>query len=143
MRMNTTKTRITSRMIVIVVLVMQVSLVSMAGERRWNREDVNLRAGNGRRIKAIHFPEGENPRKRTRARRADRDQSLRKRQLTALAETPSPYDSSPANPTASIQTMQVDSPPIEGFVPWIAVTITNERHGYPGYKSLDSRDVHW
>jgi hypothetical protein len=139
---NTTHYKSRTRVIVIFLLVTQISAVSMAQGRTWRREDVNLRAGNGRRIKAIHYPEGENPRKRSQSRRADRARSLRKKQLSASVDAPSSYHSSTsANPTASIQTMHVDSPPIEGFVPWIAVTVTKEHGTDMDFEAVPERSV--
>jgi hypothetical protein len=88
-----------------------VSIVSVqAAQEGWQREDVDWQAGGGRRITGVHYPKDR--RLPTRAeRRAGRRPTTRD-QLT-IAAAP--------------DEMLVEAPPVDGFVPWIAVSITKQR----------------
>ena len=92
----------------------------------WKRQEVDLRITGGSRIKAISYPQ-DNPlppiaqragQKRTAAGQKTfvADSNL---QLTPLA----------TEMTIPVLFNVIDSPPIAGFVPWIAVSVTDARLG--------------
>lgn len=90
-----------------------------AATDNWQRQDVDWQAGAGRRIKGIHYPEDrpvpvQSPRP-TRAKRPDR------RDATFYA--------APSRSATAVlaNEMLVESPPVDGFVPWIAVSVTTRR----------------
>ncbi|MDI6451652.1 retropepsin-like aspartic protease [Anaerobaca lacustris] len=103
---------------VLIVLLTLVSALSASTEG-WQRRDVDWQAGGGRRIKGIHHPEDrpvplQSPRRESAERSGRRSMTL--------------Y-SAPAGPATAALTgeMLVESPPVDGFVPWIAVSVTTRR----------------
>ena len=92
------------------VLLISTSLcgtyVVQAEKPGWQRQDVDWLAGPGGRIKAIRYPKGKDL-------SAESDLNFR---LFSLE-------------TAGLETSDnlIESPPIAGFVPWIAVAVTDKR----------------
>lgn len=102
----------------LLVLLVFASALAAAADN-WQRRDVDWQAGAGRRIKGIHYPEDrpvpvQSPRP-TRTRRSDR------RDATFYA--------APSRSATAVlaNEMLVESPPVDGFVPWIAVSVTTRR----------------
>ncbi len=88
-----------------------------AASNDWQRQDVDWQAGGGRQIKGIHYP-------------ADRPVPTRQRQevVEKSADGVSLYSKPSRGATAvSAGEMVVESPPVDGFVPWIAVSVTTRR----------------
>ena len=127
MMRNTIDTTTTIAIIICVNLC--VSVAGNAQEKKWQRKGVNWQAGSGRRIRAIHYPEDSEPRFRSqRGPRGDRRRQRaqtepQRRQLSASPSASSVF------PAISALTIDVDSPPVDGFVPWITVSVTNKRAG--------------
>ncbi|MCF7954644.1 MAG: retroviral-like aspartic protease family protein, partial [Phycisphaerae bacterium] len=105
------------------------SFASAASRPGWTSKKVDLRAGDGRRIKAIHYPQGKEVQMR---------HQKQKREKNKVNKKPRPVRANPlSNDSVSIQPSEVstgsvfvntiESPPINGFIPWIAVTATDER----------------
>jgi predicted aspartyl protease len=95
-----------------------------AEPRGWQHQKVDWRMTGGSSIKAVNYP-ADKPLPTLNKRTARRPTSLRKKILPAEAAfrlTPLAQQSS-----ASITALVIDSPPIDGFVPWIAVAVTDER----------------
>jgi hypothetical protein len=90
----------------------------------WKRKEVNWRVSGERQIKAIYYPEDANlPTLENRVRRRPAELRLR---------TVEPIAKSAASETAEIAGTAVfenviDSPPIDGFIPYVTVAITDER----------------
>ncbi len=91
-----------------------------AQPQAWQEEQVTWQAGNGRRVKAIRYPQGDRPpmggqeqdlREKTRQSQA---MPVSKRALSATEGTP-------------VLSLAVDNPPVAGFVPWIAISVTTKR----------------
>jgi predicted aspartyl protease len=102
----------------LLVLLTFASALAAAADN-WQRQDVDWQAGTGRRIKGIHYPEDrpvpvQSPRP-TRTKRSDR------RDATFYA--------APSRSATAVlaNEMLVESPPVDGFVPWIAVSVTTRR----------------
>lgn len=101
-------------------------LVSIVQAERsgWQRQEVNWRMSGGTRIKAINYPQGKTlplftqqesyeqikPRKKLIHLEADPRITLFNQQLTA-----------------PIYAIVIDSPPVDGFVPWVVVSVTDKR----------------
>ncbi len=109
-----------------VLLLVVVPLISVARASRpgWRRQDVDWRATGGGRITGIRHPEQEEPpliqEQANRQPRAARKTILRK----------GPDSGEPSLGLLSVPTVMVnviDSPPIAGFVPWIAIAVTDKR----------------
>jgi len=104
-----------------VILVVLLTLASglRAANEGWQRRDVDWQAGGGRRIKGIQYPK-------------DRPVPLRSEEEgTAKRSTDQKISlySAPARTATALlaNEMLVESPPVDGFVPWIAVSITTRR----------------
>ncbi len=97
----------------------------------WQRQQVNWRMTGGSSIKAVNYPQGK-PLPMLGKRDGRRPKSLRKKILPAEAAfrlAPFAQQSS-----ASLIALVIDSPPIDGFIPWIAVAVTDER-----FDEIDAR----
>lgn len=99
----------------LVLLCVQISGVFAAGPPQdWQEKDIRLRMPNGTTIKGIHSPPGkEVPTRKTRV------------------AMPQIMEDEPLQPAAGggISAGLIDSPPVDGFIPWIAVTTTDENSG--------------
>ena len=90
----------------------------------WKRQEVDWRMTSGLRIKAISYPEDKPPPQYSAQRNQPR-KSPRKKTITKTADSPLiPLAPEAATP---IVANVIDSPPIDGFVPWIAVSLTDAR----------------
>ncbi len=114
----------------ITILVFLLSFDASAGRRPdWKTKDVNLNAGAGRRIKAIHYPEGKEVHTR-RQKKTRIKKKLEKKQRPAKPNHLKNDSVSIMPPKASTGTVMVntiESPPINGFIPWVAVSVTDAR----------------
>lgn len=103
---------------VLIVLLTFASALQAATDT-WQRQDVDWQAGGGRRIKGIHHP-------------ADRPAPLRSDRQDPPKRSADPgvkLYSQPSRAATAIlaSEMLVESPPVDGFVPWIAVSVTTRR----------------
>jgi hypothetical protein len=112
--MTRQEARISYRTILVVLLALTVSLE--ASSDNWKREDVDWQAGSGRRIKGIRYPQ-DKPLLRHDQRPSQLETSATKGRTTLSAATVK----------AVADDMLVESPPVDGFVPWVAVSVTKER----------------
>ena len=103
-----------------------LSSIAQAGRPGWHCQEVNLRITGGASIKAINYPPAKvlplltkrdnypksSPTKMLLGPRLDS-------QFRPLADLP----------TAAAMMTVIDSPPLDGFIPWIAVVLTNKSSG--------------
>jgi hypothetical protein len=108
-------------LILLLIVILCWAVAVRADRSGWQRQEVNLRMTGGARIKAISYPREELP--PLRAKRDGR-QPTPPREKTLLFEAASRLTEESTTP---IFANVIDSPPIDGFVPWIAVTVTNAR----------------
>jgi predicted aspartyl protease len=101
-----------------------------AGRSDWQRSEVNWRVIGGTHIKAINYP-GEKP-VPTFAQRKARKPAVAREKIIPV-EAVFGFESTIQQSTGPIFADVIDSPPIDGFVPWIAVSITDAR----SYEDLD------
>jgi hypothetical protein len=94
-----------------------LAVVAQAAES-WQRQEVDWRAGGGRRIRGIYYPQARTPGSSEAQRTSVAPPVLRSRAT---------LDAQLADTVADVNGLRIDSPPIAGFVPRIAVSITNER----------------
>ncbi len=118
--------------ILLLTAAMCASSFAQAGQPGWQRKEVNWKTPNGTRIKAVNYP-------------ADKPlPTLAQREPTAVSKkvlepkTSLLLSQDSQQSPASIIANVIDSPPVDGFVPWIAVSITDERN-YP--YELDAVDT--
>lgn len=113
-RLSLKRAEIHLRTVFVALLVLTASL--QAATDGWQREEVDWQAGSGRTIKGIRYPkDAPVP---TRAGQTPEAEPSISKARTAL---------SAASVKALADEMLVDSPPVDGFIPWIAVSVTKER----------------
>lgn len=97
---------------------------AQAGRPGWNRREVNWRISRGLNVRAVHYPEDKKP-PTLDAKRRERENPPpgRSRSFGAMAE------SAVVPAGAPVYVYPIDSPPIDGFVPWLAVLATDARLG--------------
>jgi len=89
----------------------------------WQKEKVAWEAGGGRRIKAIHYPKDKRPPQQMHGRRV----GPKKGQPSGAVSPKAALEALGGPGDLSVLSLDVNNPPIDGFVPWIAVGITKER----------------
>ena len=105
----------------LLVVVVCLSSVVRAERTGWQQRGVDLRISGGVRIKAVNYPVEKAP------------IFLAERQVgkptakTAKIKTGSPIGSSIQKDSRSVVAAVIDSPPIDGFVPWVVAIVTDER----------------
>jgi len=114
-----------------VILFCGLSTVFGARQEKWKRQKVDFSIGKGNRIREIIYPEGKAPPMHAPGR-MHRQKRGRKHGKKSRPEDHAPDNSqvlSPAAPSAvsQISLNVIDSPPVDGFIPWIAVITTDSR----------------
>ncbi len=111
-----------TKLLLLLVAVVCWTSVVQAKRPGWQRQEVDWRMTGGRRIKAVNYPSGTPPlllsKRDGRRRRGPRKKTLPPEAASRVA----PLAQEPA---ASLVAMVFDSPPIDGFVPWIAASVTD------------------
>lgn len=125
MKSNNPRSFIPSRLVLALVVIICQLPCFAANDKNWQRKEVDMRLGRGRRIRAIHYLEGKQPKLRD-----DKTKQIAKK----ISKTVRKTNLSLKSEQISQQTTQIvvanviESPPVDGFIPWIAVTVT-DRHG--------------
>jgi hypothetical protein len=89
----------------------------------WQRDQADWQTGNGSRIKSISYPPGKHP-----LMAKNRKQQKPQKELIfpqATKRTASQLKST--TDTEFVLTNTVDSPAVDGFTPWIAISVTDAR----------------
>ncbi len=114
--------------LILLAVFLLASSSTWAQRQGWDQKDVEWQAGRGRRIKRIHYPPGREP--QTRERRSEKSRAVQRRPRRTQAL---PYEPATARGTLNSTLMpgpvvlEVNTPPVDGFIPWIAVVATDER----------------
>jgi predicted aspartyl protease len=106
---------------ILTVLVLQGSVFAKRSD--WEREEVNWRLSGGERIKAVSYPQ-DKPAQMSGRRQAKKARKELISPATVLRKSIQLNEA-----VGPVVANVIDSPPIDGFVPWIAVEITNARSG--------------
>jgi hypothetical protein len=112
----------------VLVIVVLCCIASVWADRRagWEHKQVDWRMTGGARIKQIIYPP-DKPVPTLARRKSSRPQVRRRRLLSSeAASRPAPLTETPPNP---VMVSVINSPPIDGFVPWIVVAVTDGRLG--------------
>jgi hypothetical protein len=121
--MNLKKTNRAWLLLTLVVVVCWTSVVQ-ADRPGWQRQEVNWRITGGGSIKAIHYPEEKPPLLLTRQDGRRPGAPYKK----ILADKSARQDKTfTAESAAPVLATVIESPPIAGFVPWVAIAVTDER----------------
>lgn len=94
------------------------------GRSGWKRREVNWRMTGGSTIKAVNYPTGKTPPLLTNQDQHRPPAPRKKTFQTKASSGPTLFS---ATSTATVTASVINSPPIAGFVPWIAVAVTDER----------------
>lgn len=110
----------------VLLLVAVLCWIPVVGTSRpgWQHQEVDWRLTGGSSIKAVNYP-SEKPLPTLNKRISHRPAALRKKILPA--EAAFRLASLAQQPTAPVIAIVFDSPPIDGFIPWVAVAVTDER----------------
>ncbi|MCF7973007.1 MAG: retropepsin-like domain-containing protein [Phycisphaerae bacterium] len=129
-----------------IVLIFTLSVVSgavLADREQWKREAVDWRAGAGSRIKAVHHPAGQDipqGRARVRAKTQSRAKARSARAVDALSAATLGAGVQSASAVFAYD-IEVNSPPVDGFVPWIAVSVTKKNSGELEFEAVPQSGV--
>jgi len=113
----------TSFVLLLVTVVSSASVVR-ADRPGWKQQEVDWRMTGGNRIKAISYPQ-DKPLPTLAKQTTRRPRTLRKKPLSP--EAASRLAPLAQQSTGPIFATVIDSPPIDGFVPWIVVSVTDKR----------------
>lgn len=135
---------ISSRTRITVILIVSLfSSIGLADRKQWKRDQVDWRAGSGSRIKAVHHPRGQEvPQGRAQVRGGPRKKNAEPR--TRGVRSLSTATLGNAVPSASRvlgYDIEVNSPPVDGFVPWITVSVTNKTAGELNFEAVPRDSV--
>jgi predicted aspartyl protease len=108
----TSLTRARASIPAVLAVLFTLTLPIQAARENWQRTDVDWQAGGGKRIKSIQYPKDKPVPTRAEPQASAKVGTKGGMKVTAVADE-----------------MLVESPPVDGFVPWIAVSITKERGG--------------
>lgn len=114
--------------IFVLLLLFLASFASASDRRGWKSKQVDLRAGAGRRIKAIYYPPGKEVYTR-RQKKSRVKRNMQKKQRPDRANLLSSDSVSIQAPTVNpgnVFVNTIESPPVNGFIPWIAVSATDQ-----------------
>ena len=107
-----------------------LAVVSHAAQRvdtsGWQRQDVNWRGPGGRRIKNIAYPPDKPVRTAERRKQKEHRRTRARRLVQRDTERLQVYSQSSEQSIPAFAWL-IESPPVDGFVPWIVVAVTDER----------------
>ena len=117
--------------------------VVLAGNSRWQREEVDWRVTGGGRIKAVRYPKDKAPKmsagEKGRQPKRFRKRELGPEELSRLAPLAHKFSAEESN--IPVFASVIDSPPVDGFVPWIVVAITDERSDELEFDAIPTSSV--
>jgi hypothetical protein len=119
MKMNLYRTVI-SKLFIIIIFCASSALAQKAD---WQRQEVNWRLGRSQ-IKAINYPAGKQP--RTRAEPQKNRPTVLHKQILLTEKIPG-FKTLTQEYAEPITANVIESPPIDGFIPWITITATDKR----------------
>lgn len=121
-----------------IVLLSLISSVALADRSQWKREEVDWQAGRGSRIKAVHHPQDKDlPRERAEVRTGKQKRPALKATRTMKSLSAAQMDATaPAASRVLAYDIEVNSPPVDGFVPWIAVSVTKKNAGDLNFEAV-------
>ncbi|MHC4639271.1 MAG: aspartyl protease family protein [Planctomycetota bacterium] len=123
--------------ILILTTIIFLSGLAQADQNNWERKEVNWQMSGSRQIKAINYPPDKPP--LTLARHKMKRTVMHKKSLPPKKTVP--FSTSTESAAQPIFANVIDSPPIDGFVPWIVVSVTDERLGNYELDAVDQTYV--
>ena len=131
------------RIATLTILLSLISAAALADRTQWKRDEVNWRTGRGSRIKAVHHPEGQDvPHGRAQVRTPKRrSKAGRNTRTMGSLSTAVVGNTGPSASTVFGYDIEVDSPPVDGFVPWITVSVTDKNAGELNFEAVPRDSV--
>jgi len=123
MKRHKSHNRIKTLLLILTLIIVGCVSIVQADRTDWKRKEVDLRMTGGDRIKAIRYSEDKEPSLYD-AKADIQTDIIRERIL--LQKSTSEKESFGLLSIPSVMANIIDSPPIDGFVPLIAVTVTDE-----------------
>jgi predicted aspartyl protease len=106
------------------VITLLSSIVVQGSQSGWKREEVDWQISGRSRIKAVRYPD-EKPLSTLSRTNVPKPVVIEKRRIGTESVSALSKDSLATETSETIYV--IDSPPVDGFVPWIVVSVTNER----------------
>jgi len=103
-------------LLTIIVLALFTASEGWGAKKDWDKKDVQLRLSSGQTIKAVHYPKDKPVAMKDSAVKIITEGSLLPGPVVTDMQT-----------SGSTTVSSIDSPPIDGFVPYIAVTTTDAK----------------
>jgi hypothetical protein len=110
-------------LLVALLTVVIAQAVAFADRPGWQKEQADWQTGNGSRIKSISYP----PEKRPSMAKSRRPQRPEKELIFPQATRRTAKLLKSTADTEVVFTNAIDSPAVDGFTPWIVVSVTDER----------------
>lgn len=114
---------LTVRCLICLFITSAVSQETSRGNTGWQKQSVNWQISSGRQIKAIYYPQDQNL-TTFENRGVRRPVELRTRVVETESESTSPATSETRTP---VYENVVNAPPVNGFIPYVTVAVTDER----------------
>jgi hypothetical protein len=108
----------------LLLIVVALATIVQAAHPGWRRQEVDWRSAGGGRIIGVRYPENHEP-KLVQKQVQSQPRTVRKTIGPQSLDTGEPSMGLLSVPTVSVNV--IDSPPVAGFVPWIAVAVTDKR----------------
>ena len=111
---------------------------TFAEQSGWERKEVNWRVSANRQIKAIYYPADQNL---PLLENQGRGGPVELRPISGKQKTASPLAITSTGTETSVLANVINSPPIDGFVPYVAVGITDASSGVDDYDAYTEYSV--
>jgi predicted aspartyl protease len=106
-------------------LILLLSVNCLANKAGWESKKIDLRMSNGSRITKINYPAGSEPLIRVQKKQKHGKTLLSRKNIKDSLQTTSQKSQLLAE--QAVFANIVESPPIDGFVPWVTIVTTDER----------------
>jgi hypothetical protein len=120
-------------------LILLCSANCLAGRAGWESKKIDLRMSNGSRITKINYPAGSEPLMRAQKKQKHKETLLYRKNIKDSLKITS--EKSQLLADQAVFANIVESPPIDGFVPWVAIVTTDERLDILEFDAIRSTSV--
>jgi len=110
--------------VLLLIIILWGVCTACAARPGWKRQDVNWRLPGGLRVRAISYPQEKPP--LMLSKRAG-PKPVRLVEKSVPSSRPASPQMATGQATTTVLVNVIDSPPIDGTVPWVAVAVTDER----------------
>ncbi len=109
--------KVIPNLLIAVISIVSLSQFAAAKSNGWERSDVNWRLPNGSKITGIYYPKEK------------KEKLLGREKSVTVKKSKLPADAARSAQQVSTNTFAnlLESPPIDGFVPWLTVSVTDAR----------------